>query len=52
LLFIYSEKRLAKYPLMPMGLFGQTSNVATLAVAFAHGFVRIATCYVKLSLRD
>jgi MFS family permease len=47
LLFIYSEKRLAKYPLMPMGLFGQASNVATLAVAFAHGFVCIATCYVK-----
>ncbi|KAF4214223.1 hypothetical protein CNMCM8980_006908 [Aspergillus fumigatiaffinis] len=53
LLFIYSEKRLAKYPLMPMGLFGQTSNVATLAVAFAHGFVFIAgEYYVPLYLQS
>ena len=39
LLFVYSEKRLAKYPLMPLGLFARFSNIATLAVAFAHGFV-------------
>ncbi|KAH2023336.1 hypothetical protein KXV43_001647 [Aspergillus fumigatus] len=53
LLFIYSEKRLAKYPLMPMSLFGQTSNVATLAVAFAHGFVFIAgEYYVPLYLQS
>ncbi|GAQ09932.1 uncharacterized transporter C3H1.06c [Aspergillus lentulus] len=45
LLFIYSEKRLAKYPLMPMSLFAQASNIATLAVAFAHGFVFIAGEY-------
>ncbi|KAJ5908306.1 hypothetical protein N7495_000988 [Penicillium taxi] len=37
LLFIYSEKRLAKYPLMPMDLFARLYNVAALAVAFAHG---------------
>ncbi|PKX97765.1 MDR family MFS transporter [Aspergillus novofumigatus IBT 16806] len=53
LLFIYSEKRLAKYPLMPMGLFGQTSNIAILAVAFAHGFVFIAgEYYVPLYLQS
>lgn len=39
LLFIYSEKRLAKYPLMPLNIFSRLSNIATLAVAFAHGFV-------------
>ncbi|GFF22313.1 MFS transporter, putative [Aspergillus udagawae] len=53
LLFIYSEKRLAKYPLMPMSLFAQTSNVATLAVTFAHGFVFIAgEYYVPLYLQS
>lgn len=40
LLFIFSEKWLAKYPLMPLHLFGRISNVATLAVCFAHGVVR------------
>jgi MFS family permease len=40
LLFVYSEKKLAKYPLMPLDIFARLSNVATLAVAFAHGFVR------------
>lgn len=39
LLFIYSEKRLAKYPLMPLGLFRHPSNVASLVVTFTHGFV-------------
>lgn len=39
LLFIYSEKRLAKYPLMPMRIFNQTSNVASLLVCFTQGFV-------------
>ncbi|KAF7122213.1 hypothetical protein CNMCM5793_000170 [Aspergillus hiratsukae] len=53
LLFIYSEKRLAKYPLMPMSLFAQTSNIATLAVTFAHGFVFIAgEYYVPLYLQS
>lgn len=41
LLFIYSEKRLAKYPLMPLSLFARVSNVAALAGAFAHGFVSL-----------
>ncbi|EAW13285.1 MDR family MFS transporter [Aspergillus clavatus NRRL 1] len=53
LLFIYSEKRLAKYPLMPMSLFAQATNVATLAVTFAHGFVFIAgEYYIPLFLQS
>ncbi|CAG7928163.1 unnamed protein product [Penicillium olsonii] len=44
-LFIYSEKKLAKYPLMPMDIFARFSNVATLLVTFAHGFVFIAGEY-------
>jgi hypothetical protein len=43
--FIYSEKRLAKYPLIPMSLFKQRTNVAAFLVAFFHGFVFIAGEY-------
>ncbi|TKA73785.1 hypothetical protein B0A49_02846 [Cryomyces minteri] len=43
--FIFSERKLAHYPLMPLGLFGQKSNVATLFVGFVHGFVFIAAEY-------
>jgi MFS family permease len=38
-LFIFSEKKLAKYPLMPLSLFENRSNVAALAVTFFHGLV-------------
>ncbi|TAQ88678.1 hypothetical protein B7494_g3013 [Chlorociboria aeruginascens] len=44
-LFIYSEKRLAKYPLMPPELFTQRSNVATLLVTFFHGVSYIGSEY-------
>lgn len=37
--FLWSEKSLAKYPLMPLGIFRSTSNVACLLVAFFHDFV-------------
>lgn len=40
--FIYSEKRLAKYPLMPLGVFHNRSNVACFLVAFTHGFVSLS----------
>jgi EmrB/QacA subfamily drug resistance transporter len=43
--FIYSEKRLAKYPLMPMALFAERSNVATLLVVFIHGISFIGPEY-------
>ncbi|KAK5798487.1 hypothetical protein VI817_004777 [Penicillium citrinum] len=53
LLFIYSEKRLAKYPLMPLGIFSRLSNIAALAVTFAHGFVFIAgEYYIPLYLQS
>src|ERR1700759_5026239 len=38
--FFFSEKRLARYPLMPLGLFRQRTNVATLLVTACHGMVR------------
>ncbi|KAI1622806.1 DNA repair protein RAD50 [Exophiala viscosa] len=42
--FIYSEKKLAKYPVIPLSLFG-TRNVATLMVTFFHGMVFMAGEY-------
>lgn len=41
--FLYSEKRLAKYPLIPLELFTQRSNIATLLVAFFHGISSIGS---------
>ena len=43
--FIFSEKRLARYPLIPLNLFHERSNVACLLVAFLHGFVSAAPPY-------
>lgn len=37
--FIYSEKRLAKYPLIPMSLFKRRTNIAAFSLVFFHGFV-------------
>jgi MFS family permease len=37
--FVFNERRLARHPLMPMGLFRNKSNVATLVVGFMHDFV-------------
>ena len=37
--FIYSEAKFAKYPLIPMSLFNNKTNVATFLVVFFHGFV-------------
>lgn len=45
-LFFFSEAKLAKYPLMPLGLFSRRSNVAALLVCFCHGIV--STGLVKL----
>ncbi|OAP55086.1 hypothetical protein AYL99_10786 [Fonsecaea erecta] len=44
LVFIYSEKKLAKYPVIPLSLFG-TRNIATMLVTFCHGMVFIAAEY-------
>jgi hypothetical protein len=38
-IFIFSEAKLARYPLIPLRLFRHPSNVAALAVCFVHGFV-------------
>ncbi len=37
--FVFSERRLAQYPLMPLELLQERSNVMSLLVDFVHGFV-------------
>lgn len=37
--FVVVEDKWAKYPLMPMRLFRQRSNIAVLGLSFAHGMV-------------
>ncbi|KAL8886471.1 MAG: hypothetical protein Q9215_005828 [Flavoplaca cf. flavocitrina] len=44
-LFVFSEKRLARYPLIPLGLLKDQSCVMSLLVNFVHGFVFIAGEY-------
>lgn len=39
--FVFSERRLAQYPLMPLELLQERSNVMSLLVDFVHGFVRL-----------
>ncbi|KAF2158265.1 MFS general substrate transporter [Myriangium duriaei CBS 260.36] len=43
--FIMVEKRLAKYPLMPLDIFSVRSNVACLAVGFFHEFCVVSLEY-------
>ena len=43
--FLFSEKRLAKYPLMPLSMFKNWSNNAAFLVAFAHSMVSIGVEY-------
>ncbi|KAL4883779.1 major facilitator superfamily domain-containing protein [Aspergillus karnatakaensis] len=45
LAFIYSEKRLAKYPLMPLHIFKGRSNMACFLVDFTHGFAYLGAEY-------
>ena len=45
LLFLFSEKKLATYPLMPLGMFNNRSAAAACLVTFCHGFVFIAAEY-------
>lgn len=37
--FIWSEKKLAKFPLMPMSIFGNRSNIGCMMLNFVHAFV-------------
>lgn len=43
--FLFSEQRLAKYPLMPLGVFKSWTNNAVFLVVFAHGMVLIGIEY-------
>lgn len=43
--FLFSEKRLAKYPLMPLGVFKTLANNATILVALGHSMVNIGVEY-------
>ncbi|KAL3475405.1 major facilitator superfamily domain-containing protein [Aspergillus californicus] len=45
IIFIYSEKRLAKYPLMPLHIFNSRSNIACFLVDFTHGFAFLGAEY-------
>lgn len=44
-LFFLNEWKLAKYPIIPLRLFRQVSNLASLGVVFVHGFVFIGGSY-------
>ncbi|KAI1802439.1 MFS general substrate transporter [Daldinia bambusicola] len=44
-LFVFSEQRLARYPLIPLGMFRDWSNAATFLLAFAHSMVAIGAEY-------
>lgn len=51
--FLFSEKRLAKYPLVPLSIFGDWTNNAVFAVAFCHGMSFIAAeYYIPLYLQS
>ena len=43
--FLFSEKRLAKYPLMPLSMFKTCSNNAVVLLALAHSMVSIGIEY-------
>ncbi|KAI1392652.1 major facilitator superfamily domain-containing protein [Hypoxylon trugodes] len=43
--FLFSEKRLAKYPLIPLGMFKNRSTNAAFLVGFAHSMVSIGVEY-------
>ncbi|KAH9211275.1 putative MFS transporter [Leptodontidium sp. 2 PMI_412] len=44
-IFIFSEKRLARYPLMPLDLFKNATNIASLLLYFLHGMCYTASEY-------
>ncbi|KAI3325327.1 MFS general substrate transporter [Xylariaceae sp. AK1471] len=44
-LFLFNEQRLAKYPLMPLGVFNSRSNNAVFLIVVAHGMVLIGIEY-------
>lgn len=44
-LFILNEWKFARYPVMPMRIFNNSSNLAALGVCFCHGFCFISGTY-------
>ena len=44
-LFFINEWKFAKYPVMPLRLFNNRTNVASLLVCFIHGFIFISAAY-------
>ncbi len=44
-LFFIIQWKVSKYPLMPLRLFNQSTNIASLAVCYCHGFVFIGGTY-------
>ncbi|KAL4931862.1 MDR family MFS transporter [Aspergillus undulatus] len=44
-LFVVSEAKYARHPIMPLRLFKRSQNVAALLVCFCHGFVYISAFY-------
>ncbi|KAI0815839.1 MFS general substrate transporter [Xylaria sp. FL0064] len=43
--FLFTEQRLAKYPLMPLGVFKSWSNNAVFVIVFSHGAVLVGIEY-------
>lgn len=44
-LFVVNEKKLAKYPVIPMDLFQHRSGVGSFVLCFCHGFVFMGQAY-------
>ena len=44
-LFLIVEWKVAKYPIVPLRIFKQGSNVAAIGIAFLHGFIFIADLF-------
>ncbi|KAK4613981.1 Efflux pump dotC [Fulvia fulva] len=44
-LFVFTQWKVARYPIMPLDLFSNRSNVGSLAVTFAHGWFFMAVFY-------
>ncbi len=45
--FVFSERHLARYPLMPLSILKHRSNVLCLVVGFMHGFVSIGNTLLR-----
>lgn len=48
--FLLSEKKFARYPLMPLGVFTTKANIACMLVNYCHGFVSQTTPRINQSV--